>query len=57
MHTETLTAESVEHDLAELLEVERFDPPEEFAANANIRDGSVYDEAEADFQGFWLRLA
>ena len=57
MATETVTAESVERDLAELLEVERFDPPEDFAREANITDGAPFDEAEADFQDFWLKQA
>src|SRR3954451_22150884 len=57
MTTETLTAERVEQDLAELLEVERFDPPEDFARDANITDEKIFDEAESDPQGFWLRQA
>jgi acetyl-CoA synthetase len=57
MATETITAESVERDLAELLEVEHFDPPEEFARQANIADRSAYEEAERDFQAFWLKQA
>ena len=57
MATQTLTADAVERDLAELLEVERFDPPEEFARQANIKDMSVHEEAERDPQGFWLRQA
>jgi acetyl-CoA synthetase len=57
MATQTLTADAVERDLAELLEVERFDPPEEFARQANIKDMSVHEDAERDPQGFWLRQA
>jgi acetyl-CoA synthetase len=57
MTTETLTAESVEQDLAELLEVDRFDPPEDFARDANITDSKIFDEADRDPQGFWLRQA
>jgi acetyl-CoA synthetase len=57
MTTESLTAESVERDLAEMLEVERFDPPEDFAREANVADASIFDEAESDPQGFWLRQA
>src|SRR5438034_3961932 len=54
---EALTAQSVERGLAELLEVERFDPPDDFARQANITDAQVFDEAERDPQGFWLRQA
>jgi acetyl-CoA synthetase len=57
MATETVTAEGVERDLAELLEVERFDPPEDFARQANITDRTPYEEADADFQAFWLQQA
>ncbi|HEV2753846.1 MAG TPA: acetate--CoA ligase, partial [Solirubrobacteraceae bacterium] len=40
-----------------LLEVERFDPPEEFVARALVTDESVYEEAEADPQAFWAQRA
>jgi len=43
--------------LDELLEVERFDPPEDFVARALVTDESVYEEAEADPQAFWLERA
>src|SRR5690349_13709852 len=55
--SETLTAESVEHDLAELLEIERFDPPDDFVRDANVSDSGVFEEAERDPQGFWLHQA
>jgi acetyl-CoA synthetase len=34
-----------------------FPPPEAFRSGAVIRDDAVYDEAERDLDGFWLRLA
>src|SRR5919201_5991273 len=34
-----------------------FPPPAEFTAQALIKDRSVYEEAERDYEGFWLRLA
>jgi acetyl-CoA synthetase len=34
-----------------------FPPAEGFTAQAVVRDGSVYEEAERDYEGFWLRLA
>ena len=48
-----------EHDVIEgLLDEQRtFPPPEAFRARAIIQDDSVYREAEADFEGFWARLA
>jgi acetyl-CoA synthetase len=46
--------EQVERDLEVLLKTEhRFPPPPEFAAQANVNDPKVYDEAEADFEGWW----
>ena len=48
-----------EHDVIEgLLDEQRtFPPPDAFRASAIINDRGVYDEAEADFEGFWARLA
>jgi acetyl-CoA synthetase len=34
-----------------------FPPPPEFTAQAIIKDTGVYEEAERDFEGFWLRRA
>ncbi len=43
--------------LANLLKEERtFPPPPEFTAQANAKPG-VYEEAEADWKGFWMRQA
>ena len=47
-----------EQDIEVLLEERRtFEPPEEFAAQANVSDPSVYEEAERDFEGFWASFA
>jgi len=43
--------------LEQLLDVERFEPPEEFRAHALLNDPAIYDEADADFEGFWERQA
>ncbi len=48
---------SLERELTELLEVERFEPPTEFAAKALFSDPAVYEEAAADSQAWWLRQA
>ncbi|HEY8414851.1 MAG TPA: acetate--CoA ligase, partial [Thermaerobacter sp.] len=40
-----------------LKEERRFEPPAEFRARANVRDESVYEEAERDPEGFWARWA
>ncbi len=34
-----------------------FPPPAGFAANALVSDLALYDEADADFEGFWARQA
>jgi acetyl-CoA synthetase len=48
---------SLERELTELLEVERFDPPAEFRERALLADPAVYEEAAADPQAWWLRQA
>ena len=34
-----------------------FPPPADFAADALLAGAEIYDEAEADWQGFWARQA
>ena len=51
------TANDLEHQLAELLEQERFEPPEAFVADALISDRSVHDEAAADPVAWWREQA
>ncbi|MEX0972014.1 MAG: acetate--CoA ligase [Solirubrobacterales bacterium] len=47
----------LERQLTELLEVERFEPPAEFAARALVGDPGIYAEAAADPEAWWLRQA
>jgi acetyl-CoA synthetase len=47
----------LERELGELLEVERFEPPAGFAADALLNDPAVYEEAAADPEAWWLRQA
>src|SRR3954469_1986825 len=54
MGTEEKTLES---RLEELLEQEKFPPPDEFREQANLSDASIYDEAEKDYEGFWAQQA
>src|SRR6476659_8949391 len=49
--------ETLERELTELLEVERFEPPAEFREQALLADPAVYEEAAADPQAGWLRQA
>ncbi len=48
---------SLERELTELLEVERFEPPAEFSRQALLSDPAIYEEAAADPQAWWLRQA
>src|SRR5438128_3267733 len=40
---------------AYLLEDRTFPPPPEFTKDARITDRSIYEEAEADWEGFWAK--
>ncbi len=56
--TITQTSEqTLEAKLEEMLDIERFDPPEEFVKHALLNDPSVYDEAEKDWKGWWMKQA
>jgi len=47
----------LERELASLLDVERFDPPPAFRERALLNDPAIYAEAEADWQGWWVKQA
>src|SRR5690349_22106894 len=47
----------LERQLEEMLGIEKFDPPEEFRANALWSDPKVYEEAAADPEAWWLAQA
>ena len=47
----------LEHELASLLDVERFPPPAGFREHALLSDPSIYAEADADWQGWWAKNA
>jgi acetyl-CoA synthetase len=57
MATDRASGRTLEDDLEALLEVERFDPPDEFRREALWNDPQVYDEAAADREGWWARQA
>jgi len=48
---------SLEHQLEEMLEIEKFDPPPKFRERASWSDPKVYDEAAADPVAWWHRQA
>jgi acetyl-CoA synthetase len=47
----------LEQQLEEMLGIERFEPPDEFRANALWNDPKVYEEAAADPEAWWLAQA
>src|SRR3954469_8660744 len=57
MATSELKTTDLEQELADLLEVDRFEPPPEFKEAALWSDPSVYEEAAADPEAWWLRQA
>jgi acetyl-CoA synthetase len=46
----TTDSGTLERELDGMLSIERFDPPEEFRAQALLNDPSVYEQAERDPQ-------
>jgi acetyl-CoA synthetase len=48
---------TLEAQLGELLERDRFSPPDDFAAQAVASDPSVHEQAERDPEGFWAAEA
>jgi acetyl-CoA synthetase len=55
--TQSDTHQQLADRLEELLEVESFPPPEEFAANALLNDPEVYERAAKDPLGWWEEQA
>ncbi|HTR88987.1 MAG TPA: acetate--CoA ligase [Solirubrobacteraceae bacterium] len=49
--------ETLDRELAALLEVERFPPPAEFRAQALLNDPEVYERAARDPEGWWAEQA
>jgi len=49
--------ESLERELDSMLEIERFEPPEEFRSQAIWSDPKVYEDAAADPEAWWMEQA
>ncbi len=47
----------LEQRLDEMLAIEKFDPPESFREHALLSDPAVYEEADADWKGWWVKQA
>jgi acetyl-CoA synthetase len=50
-------SEQLERELAELMELERFEPPDDFREKALLKDSAVYAQAAADPLAWWERQA
>jgi acetyl-CoA synthetase len=48
---------TLESQLEGMLEIEKFDPPEEFRKQALLSDNSVYEEADRDYLAWWTKQA
>jgi acetyl-CoA synthetase len=49
--------QTLEQRLEEMLSIETFDPPESFVSKALLSDPKVYEEADADWKGWWADQA
>ena len=49
--------QTLESRLEEMLSIETFDPPESFVEHALLDDPKVYEEADADWKGWWTTQA
>jgi acetyl-CoA synthetase len=49
----TIGREQLERELESLLDIERFEPPDEFRAGALLSDPSIYEEARRDPERWW----
>jgi acetyl-CoA synthetase len=48
---------TLEAQLEEMLAIETFDPPAEFVEQALLSDPKIYEEADADWKGWWVKQA
>ena len=45
---------TLEQQLEEMLQIETFEPPASFKEHALLSDPAIYDEADADWKGWWV---
>ncbi len=48
---------TLEQQLEQMLEIEKFEPPDGFREHALLSDPSVYEEADGDWKGWWRKQA
>jgi acetyl-CoA synthetase len=49
--------DALDHELARMLEIERFPPPSHFVDHALLNDPAIYERAAADPQAWWAEQA
>ena len=49
--------QTLEAKLDGMLEIEQFEPPEEFRREALLNDPSIYEKADGDWKGWWMTQA
>jgi acetyl-CoA synthetase len=57
MATTPADDETLESQLDSMLDIEKFEPSEEFRKDALLSDPAVYEEADGDWKGWWLGQA
>jgi acetyl-CoA synthetase len=55
--TASTTDGTLEQQLEEMMDKEKFEPPESFRKQALLNDPSIYDQAESDWKGWWVKQA
>jgi acetyl-CoA synthetase len=55
-HT-TRDDQELDQELASMLSIERFEPSADFRAKATLNDPAIYEEADRDWQGWWVSQA
>jgi acetyl-CoA synthetase len=55
--TPPASEETLEAKFDAMLEIEKFEPPEQFRKEALLSDPSIYEEAERDWKGWWTAQA
>jgi acetyl-CoA synthetase len=53
----TTNTDTLDIELARMLELERFEPPAQFREHAKLNDPAVYERAAADPQAWWVEQA
>ncbi|HTB49909.1 MAG TPA: acetate--CoA ligase [Solirubrobacteraceae bacterium] len=53
----TLDSDALDSELGRMLEVERFEPPQDFREHARLNDPAVYEQAARDPQAWWAAQA